>query len=254
MRYKHASSNLAATAAMWSLPQFKSSAPPETMGFLAIETCSKLRVLGIMAWLDQKDEQQFLANLSRSARAWAMFLRRAKKVDPPPPHFVSGRIDPILDGIAAGDMDAVGAIAKAAPSEKQGRSEYEDDFCYARLLMGLAAKVVDKAALVPLVERYRQFEDGARVAVCAALMERDKQAFDRSLRQVIANFKKEADELYKRTEDSPELTARCSVCVEGLALLRLAKKLSIPAGTRYPRCPDKARVSFVGSFPKEFSI
>jgi hypothetical protein len=253
MRYKHASSNLAATAAMWSLPQFKSSTPPEAMGFLALETCSKLRILGIMAWLDQKDEQQLLANLSRSARAWAMFLRRAKKFDPPPPHFVSGRIDPILDGIAAGDIEGVGVIAKAAPSEKQGRAEYEDDYCYARLLMGLAAKVVDKAALVPLVERYRQFEDGARVAACAALIARDKQAFHRSLGLVIANFKKDADALYARTEDSPELTARCSVCVEGLALLRLAKNLSIPAGARYPLCPSKARVPFVGTFPQEFS-
>lgn len=206
-----------------------------------------------MAWLDQKDEQQFLANLSRSARAWAMFLHRAKKAKTPPPHFVSGRIDPILDGIAAGDLEAIGSIAQAAPSEKQGRAEYEDDYCYARLLLGLAAKSVYKAALRPLVQRYRQFEDGARVAACAALIERDKQAFNRSLRQVIANFKKDADELYERTEDSPELIARCSVCVEGLALLRLAKKLAIPTGARYPYCPNPARVPFVGPFPREFA-
>jgi hypothetical protein len=254
MSYKDAGFNLAASTAMWSLPEFDSATPPETVGFLALETCTNLRILGILAWLDHKDEQQFLANLSRSARAWTMFLGRAKDVDPRPHHCVSGRIDPILDGIAAGDMEAIARIAELAPVDKQGRSEYEDDYCYARLLMGLSAKSVDKGALNPLVDRYRKFEDGARVAVCAALIERDKLAFNRSLRQVIAKFKKDTDELNARTEDSPELTARCSVCVEGLALLRLAEKLAIPTGARYPRCPDKARRPFAGAFPGEFPI
>jgi hypothetical protein len=254
MSYKHAGFNLAATTAMWSLPQFDADTPPEMVGALAVETCTNLRILGILAWLDEKDEQQFLANLSRSARAWVMFLGRAKEVDPRPHHYVSGRIDPILDGIAAGDMEAIARIAELAPAEKQGRSEYEDDYCYARLLMGLSSTTIDKDGLVPLVGRYRRFEDGARAGACAALLDADKVAFNRYLRQVIANFKKAADELYERTEDSPELTARCSVCVEGLALLRLAAKLSIPAGAKYPLCPNRVRVPFAGPFPEEFLI
>lgn len=79
----------------------------EEVAPLALQTCTNLRTLAIMALLELGNEQKFLGNLSRSARAWVLFLRRAKAAQPRPHHYVSGRIDPILDGIAAGDKEAI---------------------------------------------------------------------------------------------------------------------------------------------------
>jgi hypothetical protein len=211
-----------------------------------------------MALLEQGNERQFLANLSRSARAWVLFLRRAKTAQPRPHHFVSGRIDPIVDGIAAGDREAVAWIGELAPAEKQGRSEYEDDYCYARLLLGLSAEggkdVSKDEALIPLVARYRQFEDGPRVTACEAIIQRNSAGFHDSLLEVIAGFQKYCAGLTERTEASAELTARCSICVEGLALLRLADNRAMQTEIEYPLCPSQARLPYLGAFPQEFTV
>jgi hypothetical protein len=254
MGYKDAGPNLAAKTALWALPLFQNELPVEQVAPLALETCSNLRTLAIMALLDQGNERQFLANLSQSARAWVLFLRRAKAAQLRPHHYVSGRIDPILDGIAAGDKESIAWIAELAPAEKQGRSEYEDDYCYARLLLGLSADGGKDEALMPLVARYRQFEDGPRVTACEALIQRSSEGFHDALLEVIARFQKYCAELAERSEASPELTARCSICIEGLALLRLADKRGVPTDLEYPLCPSQARLPYVGAFPQEFTV
>ena len=252
--YDDVAPGISAKTALWALPLLDGSRPPQSLGAIALETCLNLRTLAIMALLSQGNEQQFLANLSRSARAWALFLSRAKGASPRPHHYVSGRLDPILDGIAAGDETAVGWIAATTPPDKQGRSEYEDDYCYARLLLGLAAKPVDAEVLKPLLVRFRQFEDGARVAVCEALTRLDSAAFDKALYAVLSNFEKHCSEAAERSEETPEQIARSSICIEGLALLRLAERHALPTAGEYPLCPSLARLPYIGAFPSEFAV
>jgi hypothetical protein len=250
--YDDAARSIAAKTALWALPLLDEKRPPETLGTIALETCQNLRTLGIMALLSQGDEQQFLGNLSRSARAWALFLRRAKGAKNRAHHYVSGRLDPLLDGIAAGDDAAVEWVAASAPTEKQGRSEYEDDYCYARLLLGLSSGAGNTETLMLLVERFRRFEDGARVAVCESLLRSDVDGFSAALPEVIVAFERSCAELAKRAEATAELTARASICVEGLALLRLAERRSMRTADEYPFCPSAARGRYQGSFPDEF--
>jgi hypothetical protein len=239
---------------LWSLPPLDPEESPQVLGALALDTCHGLRTLAIMSLLGQGNEQQFLANLSRSARAWALFLRRAKGAAPRPHHFVSGRIEPILDGLAAGDAEVVVTIGALAPAEKQGRSEYEDDFCYARLLLGLASPSAPIGPLERLIDRFRAFDDGARVAACNALVHHDADAFGPAVTRIVEAFERKCADAAVTTDSTPDVTARSSICIEGLALLRLAASRSIPTDDEYPLCPSQARLPFEGIFPDDFTL
>jgi hypothetical protein len=243
---------LAAKTALWALPLFDRDQPPEALGTLALDTSRGLRALAIMALLGPGNEQQFLANLSRSARAWALFLRRAKGATPRPHHYVSGRIEPILDGIAAGDDAAITSIRALAPADKQGRSEYEDDFCYARLLLGLMVGPDEIDTLAPLIDRFRAFDDGARVAACDALLRRDAGAFSPALTEIIEAFQRRCAEEAEVADATPEVIARSSICIEALALLRLAERRLFSVPDEHPLCPAQARLSLQGAFPEDF--
>lgn len=260
MDYDQAGPELASTTALWAGGLFDPQYPLEHLGGLALQTGDRLRALGLFALLGHADLELFCANLSRSACAWRYFLQRvvAAGATDSEHHFASGRLAPWWDAVAAGDLEMARDIASLAPREKHGRSEYEDDYCYAQLLFAILGDEARGGRVDELMARWSEFQDGApspRADLCAALLAKDADAFAPAFDGLLQAFDLEGEQWRARREDeTPESSVRREVCVEGLCLLRLAERRGLPTRPEYPYCPGLARGHPEQPFPRDFLV
>jgi hypothetical protein len=203
------------------------------------EFCNYLRTIGICRLFTRGDSEDFLSHLCNSGRAFLHFL---ESVAPSVPR--TSRAVPLFDAVACDDFDTARRIAAAAPTERDSEVEYEDDFLYMRFVLELVADSSEGAATLA---RYTEVLDGAidgRLDVCRALFERDEAAFNSAL----ADYMEFVDARYARRLGSGDLggddavTTR-RICVEGLALARLAERAGLATESEYTLVPAMARVT-----------
>lgn len=228
--------------------------PIGQLGDVCVDITGKLRAAGIIALLTKADSDTFLHNLMRSARCRLQYLERLSEAHREGEHHQgSGRVDPLLDAIAAQDFATARQIAASSPRDWQRGHEYEDDYCYAQIVHGLIAPPGSGADPSPLFQRFESVLDGApdaRLDVTRALARRDQPAFETAFEALIARRTEqiEADMARKRIEDPPVIAER-QVYVEGLAMLRIAERLGLNTQTEYLYCPSMARVPMRTAFP-----
>ena len=244
---------LAYGAAFWQQGLESPRAHPERLGDESLEQSERLRRLAIITFVAKPNSDLFFHNLIRSARAREIYLQHMQeggRLDDH--HRVLGRYQPALDAIAAGDLERVRRIRALSPAEYRPGHEYEDDHSYAEILHELCEATPDEGKLATMLEALEKSLSGAdplRLDLCRALVARDQEDFGAALRTLLDQHGVQAkkDWEFGKMEDGEE----GRVCVEALALLRLAERRGLATEAEYPYCPSLARVPMVAPFPGE---
>lgn len=249
--------SLAYEIAFWMGGLEDPSYPIEEIGRMSLEISDKFRALGIIALLVYGNHNLFLHNLMRSGLARVTYLSRIRNAKATRDHhYASGRFAPLLDAIASGDFSIARRITQGSPDRWQSGKEYEDDFCYARLLGGLVEEPVAEArATEKLERRYLSALEGeadSRLDVCRALVARDQKGFDMSFAALLEARSDQiaADKARAQLED-PVVIAQRRIFVEGLAILRIADSIGLATEADYEYCPALARQPLTIPFPGE---
>jgi|SRR5688572_10011671 len=218
-----------------------------------LETLSRcFQSMAICRLLETADTVKFRDNLARSAFARRFFLRKSSEANNTTDRRLAiSRSEAFFDALAAGHGLLAREIAARSIVEWHQGWEYEDDFCYVRYLHHV---VMEPASLgTPASgERLQQFtaavasDEPPRLAVLRALDARDSQAFDAALRALLDERDAQLQERKERLLD-PDLETflhwpRTFVCVEGLALISIARAIRIDVADDLPLCPPLARL------------
>lgn len=256
MKLEDYAEDLAYEIAFWMLGLTDPKYPVDELGTLSLELSSKFRALGIMALVAKADSDLFYHNLIRSGIARETYLTRLNKegIDEDH-HSVSGRYEPLLDAVAAGNLDLARRIVNLSSIEWHKGHEYEDDYCYAQTLHRLVRVTPPEQEISPLLDRFEAYLEGepsARLYVCKALVDRDQDAFDEAFDALLKEqeAKIAADKARCQMEDTIVIAQR-QVFVEGLAILRLAEGRGLTTQSDYRYCPSLARVPMRTPFPGE---
>ncbi len=236
--------------------QCMEDAATDEMGELSITAGGKLRSLAIMAVVSKGDRTLFAQNLTRSGRVRLAYLDRLRRENVSNDyHSASGRIDGLMDAIAASDLELGSRIVAASRASLLKGAEYEDDFCYAQLIHRLVSGVTDGAATSRYMQQFETVLDGqpsARLDVCRALVVPDQIAFDQAFDALILDREAQiaADKARFQLEE-PEVVAQRLIFIEGLAVLRLATLRGLETEPEYRLCPGIARLTEPVAVPEE---
>jgi hypothetical protein len=233
-------------AAFWWIAVEDTGTPVESVGDLSLEVSYKLRTLAILALLGHASTDGFVHSCTRAARARRLYLLRVAEAGIDRVHHrVAGRYEPLLDAIAAGDMQLAGDIERLSPAEFRPPDEYEDDYCYAQIMQRLCRAEVPEDELPPLLERFERYLDGdvnPRLQVCQALVAGDTQAFADAFDVFLGDVAQRIQKNIARGQlEDVHVLAQRHVSVEGLAMLRLADRRGIATEREYEFCPSLAR-------------
>ncbi|MEM6673231.1 MAG: Imm49 family immunity protein [Planctomycetota bacterium] len=210
---------------------------PEFQSFVAVGHF--YRRLAIADLLLSGDPPGFYEHLGHSARATLHALENVAPGDA-----LTSKCHSFLDAVASRDSTGAERIARLAPRSPDERREYEEDFLYVHILMGLYAELEDFDPL-GAVERYEELAaDGEdeRLPVCKALVERDQDALGEALHGAIdamAEKTKKAREEDALDPDAAVTTAYVSIDL--LAWMELATRLDLHVEPSYPLAPAAAR-------------
>lgn len=204
--------------------------------------------LGICYLLITADTNKFRENLIHSGQARRYFLRKSQEQgNVRNRHLALSRSEAFLDSVVAGDLNLASDIARLSSEIWEGNWEYEDDFCFFLFLH----VIVKKSAALPLSELQRileQFEksleggDSMRLDVCKALLMKDKKKFIVALQHLLEEKQEKLGEERPLVMESRFLYWPSSfVCVEGLALLKVAELICIQIDDEFALCPSEAR-------------
>jgi hypothetical protein len=248
--------DIAYDIAFWMAAFQNPDYPPAQLGEVCIDVSIKLRAVAIMVLLANGDSDSFFHNLIRSARCRITYLERLRDAKIQNDHHQpAGRVDPLLNAIAAGDFESARSIATLSPNRWMTGHEYEDDFCYAQILHGLITESVDLARLEPLFDRFARVLDGrqdARLDVTRVIAHRDQAEFEESFDALLRQRTRYIDQEKARNRiEDPMVIAERQVYVEGLAVLQIARRFGIATQAEYQYCPSVARVTMQRPFPGE---
>ncbi len=219
-----------------------------------LELGTKFRALAVMQLLHEGNHNIFLHNLARSGRLRLLYLQR-KAAESPGIHIhLSGAswFDPLVNSIAALDLSTAREIGLLqSPDIHPG--EYEDDHHYGHLLGKLVQDSVPELELTAHLAAFEAFLDGdssPRYDAMRAIVERDQSDFDDAIAAFIDAFRTGIEEAKARGEFENQITlAQREVCVEALALLRLATLRGLSTADEYDFCPALAREPMSKPFP-----
>ncbi|MFP2926520.1 hypothetical protein ACLESO_15125 [Pyxidicoccus sp. 3LG] len=206
------------------------------------------RLAALGALLGRADVASFHERLRQSG-TWRLRLlqERAAQARPFSRFTGAAQLAPLCDALAAGAESLARDIASVSAPNWLARKEFEDDFYYGQLLCRFAA---GEAMTGPATEDLLAGlilstgdELAPRVRVCQALLARESGAFLDALLDLLqrygAWFRARTGTLQAK---DPGFELERSVCVEGLALLRLATLhgLSVDSDAEYPFLPSIA--------------
>jgi hypothetical protein len=203
--------------------------------------CGNHRLMGIGVLLLLCDTEKFQSHLYRSGRAFLSLVARAG-VTPP---VALSRTTPFFDALAACDLQGARELATLAPRARQVDLEYEEDFLYVRFLMDhclLGQPEVESRACLERFEAVLQGSEEPRLDVCRALLARDEQQLEESLLRLVSAESRRYARLREQGQLSQERWATdAKVCVEGLALWRLAEQAGVKLmSAEHPGLPSVA--------------
>jgi hypothetical protein len=211
------------------------------------------------------DVEQFKLYLTRSGYARRYFLNRsARDGNTSDRRLALARTEAFLDVTAAGQMTLAREIASLSGNVWNQDWEYEDDFCYFQFLHRIAGglNLVDESSLEAILSRFEKALEGGksfRLDLCRAILVRDTEAFKTSLFSLMELRKQESLNLRERMQEVEPAAcvfwARSFVSIEGLALMRLAEVVGLPAlnfDPEPPLCPALATIPAVDTVYEDF--
>jgi len=229
---------------------FLATDPPMSACGKVVERFSELsQGYAICMLLCEADEVAFRDHLRRSGCANRYYRRKsAEQGNVEDRHLGLSRSEAFLDALVAGDMDLARDIARLSPTVWRVGWEYEDDFCYFRLLYAMIQQgnQFGPTDADPLLERFEQVLEGdqsPRWNICRAIADRDVELLDESLRELLDEKAARDDARRPNVVGSNFLFwPQSFISIEGLALLRLADLVGMPLKESFPLCPEEARL------------
>ena len=168
--------------------------PFEDLGKMSLERSGKFRELAILDFLLTGSPNFFFHQLSLSGTVREWYLIRCREDGHPQDyHRASGRVAPLLDSIAAGDLDLAGRIAVLSPRDWKPEAEYEDDYCYGQILHHLVYSPRSLSNVQDLLFRFERCvspESSHRLAVCRAVALVQQAAFDTAFGLALQEWEK----------------------------------------------------------------
>jgi hypothetical protein len=228
--------------------------PLPEMGRTCLELAEKFRTLAIICLLAKADSDLFYHHLMRAGLIRAKHLERVQRERAfDDHHFCSGRYKPLLDAIAAADLNLARRLTELSPREFREGHEYDDDYCYAQAVSRFIAEPARDGEVASFLDRfaaYAENQPNPRLAVSRALAARDQGAFDEAFDDLLHSHDIGIEEDKTRGQlEEPQIVAQRLVFIEGLAILRLAEHRGLRTEREYRYCPSNARVPMRTPFP-----
>jgi hypothetical protein len=218
-----------------------------------VEDC--FHALACCHLLRRADTTKYRKNLIWAAMTRKHFLTRSHlegNVDDH--HRARSRSDAIFCALAAGDYGLAIEVGDLSPSNCLREGEYNEDFCYHRLIHSLVAGANDEALRVALDAYQRDVGHASeRVDVCVALYALDASAFEEGFSRLLFVHAKAMDEERPKALDRPTFEPKSRLFVEGFGLWRLAERRGIStSSSEYPPlCPSLGRVRALAQRPDD---
>lgn len=238
----------------YSMASLERSTPIDDLSD-ALETLgAQFEAIALCRLQAQADVERFRESLTRSGHARCYFLRRSKaEKNLADPHLALSRSRALLACMAAGSFSLAREISLLSARTWNDQWEYEDDFCYHRLLH-LAVEDpsgFNEAKVAPLLEQFERALEGAssvRFELCKAFVARDSKAFTGALESLLAVEESDNEEKQDSLAEEEEILLfwpNRAVSVEGLGLLKVAEflKLSVTK-EKMKLCPKIARAKW----------
>lgn len=256
MNFDDTATALAYDAAFWAMAFEDDDYDLTVLGDIALEVGRKFRALGIMGLLATGDDSHLHDNLRLSGEYRVDYLQRvvaAQRYDLH--HHVRGRVNPVVDLIAAGENSLLASLMALSPSEHHPQREYLPDHCYVNLLAAFSLSMADadsfdRASATTSLEQYEQWLDGEtdpRFEICSAFANNDETAFLDAFHMLLAQRLEHIEEHRATDLDDAIIAAERFIFVEGLALLRIARLRSFTVDQDFALCPRSALTSRRGS-------
>jgi hypothetical protein len=214
------------------------------------------RRLGCGLLLIDLDPPAFANNLYLSGVVYREMLRHRSAPTLDPYYLTASFGWPLLDAIAAGAEKLTSDIAREMPTVLRAeQGEDEEDFCYFQLLMALASAPPDPTIASSQLEAFAEACDGKgsqRSEVLGAILKRDSQAFDESFESLSRDW--QAGILAKRKAgrlNPYDVLTTANIFVEGLAILRMAKRAGLETHSEYPWIPEPVLLLVHTAFPDD---
>jgi hypothetical protein len=213
---------------------------------VALEASRQFRIRGICSLFLEGRGTGLLQDLHRSGRAFLHALRAADDAAK-----LTSKAAPFFDAIASTDWECARQIAGHSRDSWNPDEEYEDDFAYVRFLMLHFFLAGTPAECATILARFETILDGAadpRLDVCAAFHHGDAERFERALGEVLEGHAARYRALIQADAIPPEeVHTEGKLCVEGLALIRLAERRGFPLAADYLFVPSVAREPLRGA-------
>ena len=202
--------------------------------------CRAYRVRGICRFFLEGVPGALHADLQSSGKTYLLYLSSAQNDE-----LVTSKGISFFDSIAGNDFDIAHQIAAHSRHTWNNDEEYEDDFLYVDFLMKHFFMNGGKDEIEKILQTFAGLvgdESSPRLDVCQAFVNRDGQAFDEALSDLIHEFQTYYQEGFARDEILEEVWAtEGHLFIEGLALIRLGELLKIPVQKEYAYIPSMAR-------------
>lgn len=206
-------------------------------------TCENHRIVGIVGLLLDADPDELHSRLFDAGRAYLFGLGVVPKAQ-----VVVSRAQPLFDALACRDDRGAHEIARLlAPLPWQPDVEYDDDFLFmAWLAQWVREELAGGGEPVPRAERLAALEAAAagapRAVVARALEDQDAMAFEAGLDALVEAYRSHQRLLVERGAISDEAAATLPhVCMEGLALIELARRRGLAVAPDHRGAPGLAR-------------
>ncbi len=183
-----------------------------------LDLCLHYRRVGVCRWFMRGDADALFAELTNSAWVYGAWVKQHPADDQCTSH-----VAPFLDALVAGaDAAAKDLIAHQRATWNED-TEYEEDFCYARILHLLVAN--DRAGIPALLTQWTVVSGGGepRHRICTALLNGDVAGLDDGLAALLEEWEDEVA-ARRNTGDPDAGVTTDRLWLEGLALLKLARR------------------------------
>jgi hypothetical protein len=219
------------------------------------KAAESLRAHAILRLLIDADGDGFANDLVMSGQARRAFLRRCAREKYADYYLAFSRSGSMLDAMAGDDFALAEEIFSLSPTRYRKGDEYEDDFCWQRFL-GLHLSGAPSRQLDESLTRLEAASDGAgaKLAVARALHAKDRSAFEDAFRDLLGERQEEVAE-DPTAEEEVVAAAGTKVFVEGVAVLKLARRAKLKIAKEYPMCPILALRPHKAATPEdEFAV
>ncbi len=206
------------------------------------------RRAGICSLLHDLSIERFHSDLQKAAAAYAHCLPNLN-IDVQSTSRSSG----FYCAAACGDSRSAREIAQNSRDSWNPDLEHEDDFVFTRFLMDLFYLAASEQQLQNHVESLESITDGefsSRLGICKAMLDKSADDFDDSF----GDFLTERSDFVSETWDEDhmleeEWATDGQIYVEGIAIAKLASKLSIKTQPEFLFVPSMALEKSVADAP-----